>query len=64
MLKSKSINKEKSYDMKITGDRLSMLNGESKVTNVEIIDLEDENGNAQGTKVIVKIMSAELEPEF
>jgi hypothetical protein len=31
---------------------------------VEIIDLEDENGNAQGTKVIVKIMSAELEPEF
>ena len=63
-LKIKSINKEKSYGMKITKDRLNMLNGESKVSSVEIVDLEDEEGNVLGTKVIVKIMSAELEPEF
>jgi ligand-binding sensor domain-containing protein len=63
-LKSKSVNKEKSYGMKITSDRLSMLNGESKISSVEIIDLEDEQGSATGTRVIVKIMSAELEPEF
>lgn len=63
-LKSKSVNREKSYGMKITTDRLNMLNGESKISNIEIIDLEDEAGNATGTKVIVKIMSAELEPEF
>lgn len=63
-LKSKSVNKEKSYGMKITSDRLSMLNGESKISSVEIVDLEDEHGKGTGTKVIVKIMSAELEPEF
>jgi ligand-binding sensor domain-containing protein len=63
-LRSKSVNKEKSYGMQITKERLSMLNGESKLSSVEVIDLEDENGNALGTKVIVKIMSAELEPEF
>jgi ligand-binding sensor domain-containing protein len=63
-LKSKSVNKEKSYGMKITTDRLSMLNGESKISSVEIIDLEDGNGQPIGTKVIVKIMTAELEPEF
>jgi ligand-binding sensor domain-containing protein len=63
-MKSKSVNKEKSYGMKITGERLNMLNGESKVSGVEIVDLVDEAGNALGTKVIVKIMSAELEPEF
>lgn len=63
-LKSKSVNKEKSYGMKITSDRLSMLNGESKVSSVEIIDLEDDLGNSCGTKVILKILSAELEPDF
>jgi ligand-binding sensor domain-containing protein len=63
-LKSKSVNKEKSYGMKITTDRLSMLNGESRISNVEIIDLKDAAGNPSGTKVIVKIMSAELEPDF
>ncbi len=63
-LKSKSINNAKSYGMKITNDRLTMLNGESKISTVEIVDLEDNEGNALGTKVIVKILSAELEPEF
>lgn len=63
-LKSKTVNKEKSYGMKITRDRLDMLNGNTGISNVEIIDLEDSKGNALGTKVIVKIMAAELEPEF
>jgi hypothetical protein len=43
---------------------LNMLNGSAGVSSVEIIDLSDDAGNAKGTKVIVKIMSAELEPEF
>ena len=50
--------------MKITSDRLSMLNGDSNVSSVEIVDLADENGNPCGTRVIVRIMTAELEPEF
>jgi sensor histidine kinase YesM/ligand-binding sensor domain-containing protein len=63
-LKSKTVNKEKSYGMKITKDRLDMLNGDDKISNVEIVDMKDEMGNPLGTKVIVKIMSAEMEPEF
>jgi LytS/YehU family sensor histidine kinase len=63
-LKSKGVSKEKSYGMKITNDRLSMLNGESKISSVEILDLKDVQGKASGTKVVVKILSAELEPEF
>ncbi|NOS94158.1 MAG: histidine kinase [Cyclobacteriaceae bacterium] len=63
-LKSKAADKEKSYGMNITRDRLDMLNRESTVASIEIIDLEDENGQPVGTKVIVKIVSAELEPEF
>lgn len=63
-LKSKSVNKEKSYGMQITRDRLNMLNGGNNVSNVEIIDLMDDAGNAVGTKVILKIMVADLEPEF
>ena len=63
-LKSKSVNKEKSYGMQITKDRLSMMNGELKLSSVEVIDLEDAAGQSLGTKVIVKIMGAELEPEF
>jgi hypothetical protein len=41
-----------------------MLNRESTVASIEIIDLEDEHCQPLGTKVIVKIVSAELEPEF
>ncbi|MBI3218237.1 MAG: histidine kinase [Bacteroidetes bacterium] len=63
-LKSKAADKEKSYGMNITRDRLDMLNRESTVASIEIIDLEDEHNQPLGTKVIVKIVSAELEPEF
>jgi ligand-binding sensor domain-containing protein len=62
-LKSKSISSDKSYGMKITAERLKMSN-DSTISAVEIIDLEDEQGNAMGTKVILKIVVAELEPEF
>lgn len=63
-LKSKSISEEKSYGMKITADRLNMLNVNSTISSIEIIDLEDAQGQPAGTKVIVRIMTAELEPEF
>lgn len=63
-LKSKSVNKEKSYGMQITRDRLNMLDKDGKTPHVEVINLEDEQGNALGTKVVVKIIGAELEPEF
>jgi len=63
-LKSKSIDKEKSYGMKITQDRLNILNGDQNGSSVEIVDIYDELGNAVGTRVIIKILSAELEPEF
>jgi ligand-binding sensor domain-containing protein len=62
-LKSKSISKDKSYGMHITAERLRMSN-DSNLSAVEIIDLEDQEGNALGTQVILKIVVAELEPEF
>jgi ligand-binding sensor domain-containing protein len=63
-LKSKSISREKSFGLKITTDRLKMANNNSDLSHVEIIDLHDNAGQASGTKVIVNISVAELEPEF
>jgi ligand-binding sensor domain-containing protein len=63
-LKSKSVDKEKSHGLKITSDRLTMLNGDNRVSSVEIIDLVDHAGQAVGTKVVVRIMVADIEPEF
>lgn len=63
-LKSKAADKEKSYGMKITRDRLNMLNRETTIASIEIIDLVDEQEQASGTKVIVKIIASELESEF
>lgn len=60
-LKSKSINGEKSYGMKITADRLNMITGNKKISTVEVIDLTDEFGNAQGTKVILEIAPGKIE---
>jgi len=62
-LKSKSVTEGKSYGMKITADRLTMLNG-TQVSSIEIEDLKDENENATGTRVIVRIVTTDLEPEF
>lgn len=49
-------NKHKSLGMKITEDRLKILNElhRSKL-NIEIEDLEDASGNSQGTRVVIYI---------
>ncbi len=60
-LKSKSVSQDKSFGMKITADRLNMIRGNNKISTVEIVDLEDEQGKASGTKVILEIAPAILE---
>jgi hypothetical protein len=55
-IKSKSAEKEKSMGLKITTDRLALLNKEKGVnTSYKIEDLYDENGNAAGTRVELMI---------
>jgi sensor histidine kinase YesM len=55
-MKSKTAEKEKSMGLKITTERLALLNKEKGLhTFYEIEDLKDESGNAIGTKVILKI---------
>lgn len=49
-LKSKSVNKNKSYGLEITKQRLTKLNFENSIT---IGDLYDSNHNAIGTKVCI-----------
>ena len=55
-LKSKQVLKKKSYGMRITEDRIAIIN---RIQNInatsEIIDLKDELGNAAGTKVVLSI---------
>ena len=55
-LASKSATKHKSMGLRITGDRIAMLEkangGESPV---KVIDLESEDGTAAGTEVIIKM---------
>lgn len=60
----RAADQDKASAMKINGDRLQMLNGESSITSVETIDLKSESGEPLGTQVIVKMLTAELEPEF
>jgi LytS/YehU family sensor histidine kinase len=60
-LKSKSINSEKSYGMKITADRMNIISKNKKISSVEITDLADEFGNAQGTKVILEVARGKIE---
>ena len=56
-MKSKTAEKEKSMGLKITTERLTLLNKEKGLhTFYEIEDLKDENGNPGGTKVILKIL--------
>ena len=55
-LKSKSAGTQKSMGLQITAQRLALLNQDKGVhTLYEIEDMKDENGNAAGTKVIVRI---------
>jgi len=63
-MSSKAADEDKASGMKVNSDRLTMLNRESNITSVETIDLENQQGQPLGTQVIVKMLSAELEPEF
>ncbi len=55
-LKSKSATKQKSFGLKMTSERIELINQLYKTnTTLRIEDLEDSKGNATGTKVIVEI---------
>ncbi|MFT4019667.1 MAG: histidine kinase [Agriterribacter sp.] len=55
-LKSKSTSTKRSLGMKLTEDRLSLLNRQTLLdATVEVLDLKDRSGEATGTKVILKI---------
>jgi sensor histidine kinase YesM len=55
-IKSKSANANKSLGMKLTEERISMLNQYTSLNaSIEIIDLAGSTGEAIGTKVILKI---------
>ena len=63
-LNSKTAEKQKSMGLKITTDRLALLNREKSLhTFYEIEDLKEENGNASGTKVTLKISFKETVEE-
>ena len=54
--KSKSATSKKSLGMKLTEDRINILNQYAQTNaSVEIIDLVDENNEASGTRVVLKI---------
>jgi hypothetical protein len=64
-LKSKSAEKGKSYGLKITTERLSLLNRENgNATHYQIEDLIDENGMVAGTKVNLKIRYKESVEDY
>ena len=55
-LKSKTATSRKSLGMQLTENRLSLLNKHAELNaSVEIIDLQNGNSEAAGTKVILKI---------
>jgi len=55
-IKSKSAEREKSLGLKITTDRLALLNKNQHIdTFYEMHDLYDEDGKAAGTKVVIRI---------
>lgn len=54
--KSKSATKHKSYGMKITADRIELINQLYKTnTNVQVVDVKNDKNEAIGTKVIIEI---------
>ncbi len=55
-LMSKTTTKHKSYGMKVTSERLALINRVYKTgANVTIYDLTDNNGQSSGTQVTIKI---------
>ena len=64
-LKSKSAQKQKSMGLQITKERFALLNANaSDKTFFEFEDLFDENGNAAGTKVILKVMIKDMAESY
>jgi sensor histidine kinase YesM len=64
-MNSKTAEKEKSMGLKITTERLALLNREKGLnTFYEIEDLKDENSNGLGTKVTLKISFKHSVEEF
>lgn len=54
--KSKTVMKNKSYGMKVTSERIALINQIYKTnTKTETIDLFNANGESCGTKVIIEI---------
>ncbi len=54
--KSKTATKNKSFGMKVTADRIKLINQLYKTeTQIQIIDLKNADGLATGTKVIIEI---------
>ena len=65
VLKSKTVEKEKSMGLKITTERLALLNKEKNMQTVfDIEDLKDEDGNAAGTKVALRIQLNAVKEEL
>jgi hypothetical protein len=63
-LNSKSAEKKKSLGLQITKERLALLNKETdENTYFEVKDLYDKNGDACGTRIILKITPAEKQEE-
>lgn len=55
-LKSKSATRHKSFGMKVTGERISLINQLYQThTRVQVLDLTDTNGNPAGTEVVLEI---------
>jgi LytS/YehU family sensor histidine kinase len=64
-LKSKSVEKKKSMGMQITKERLALLNRDSNENAFfEVEDLYDDAGNANGTKIILRIRLIDKPEEY
>ena len=56
LLKSKSAIREKSFGLKVTSERIEVINVVYGIlADVEVADLKDPSDNARGTKVTVRI---------
>ena len=61
LLNAKKLKKHKSFATSATQNRIELLNvGRDKDITMEIIDLEDENKKALGTKVVIRIPNENL----
>lgn len=64
-IKSKSVQKDKSLGLKITTERLALLNEEKGLSTIyEISDILDKDGNVAGTKVDLRIKCRDSLREF